>query len=346
MKKYMLFGILALVLQLSQAQTSAIKLGAYYFDGWKKGSKHVTKALVDSFPERKPVWGWVTSTPEAVKSQIDLASNAGISFFSFCWYYAKSNPDAGNQALSYYLDAPNKSALQFNLMVVNHEGFTIRPEDWPDLIPQWIKLFKDPQYLKIQRKPYIAFFSINSLVKAFGSAEAVNKAFDELRSAAKTAGFSGVEIGGCPSPDTRSIALAQNCGFDILTGYNYPGVGLKDTKTPINSLIDRYSWTWKQFENSHLPYIPVATLNWDNRPWRTGDDEKKARHFVGYSSASVYQSVKALKTWLDANPDKTTKERIALLYAWNEYGEGAWLTPSANSKDNLLDGVKKAMNKN
>src|SRR5438034_1397685 len=71
-----------------------IQLGAYYFDGWAKAvSGHLTPRLRDSFPDRKPKWGWVTSTPEIVKDQIDLAADAGLSFFSFCWYY----PDYDHQ---------------------------------------------------------------------------------------------------------------------------------------------------------------------------------------------------------------------------------------------------------
>ena len=44
-----------------------------------------------------------------------------------------------------------------------------------------------------------------------------------------------------------------------------------------------------------------------------------------------------------SNPEKTPKEKIALLYAWNEYGEGARLTPSITAKDNPLNGIKKGL---
>jgi hypothetical protein len=31
---------------------------------------------------------------------------------------------------------------------------------------------------------------------------------------------------------------------------------------------------------------------------------------------------------MDNNPAKTTKERIVLIYAWNELGEGGYLVPT------------------
>jgi hypothetical protein len=93
-----------------------------------------------------------------------------------------------------------------------------------------------------------------------------------------------------------------------------------------------------------LPYIPVATLNWDPRPWANGNNwYSKSTRFTGYNSNTVYRAVKALHEWIYNNPGATSRDRVALLYAWNEYGEGAWLTPSENDTLHLLNGVKRAL---
>ena len=36
---------------------------------------------------------------------------------------------------------------------------------------------------------------------------------------------------------------------------------------------------------------------------------------------------------MDANPKKTTKDRLGLIYAWNEIGEGGWVVPCRDDPD-------------
>lgn len=322
-----------------------LQLGAYYYGGWSAHSKNnLTTSLRDSFPERKPIWGWYTQTPEIIKSQIDVAADAGLSFFSFCWYYSNL-PD--NDALKLYLQAPNKKRLKFSLMVANHAGYIIGPENWPAVTKTWIALFKDPQYLKVNGKPYLTFFSMETLLDEFGSVAAVQQALNVLKKSALDAGLPGITIAVCIGPEPKKIIQARDCGFDILTGYNYHPAGFwhtKATAVPIDSMTVSSRPIWNVFKTSDLPYVPVATLNWDPRPWATpANNYKNEQRYTGYSGSSVYQSVLSLAKWVKENPEHTTPDCIALLYAWNEYGEGAWLTPSDQLKDSLLKGVKRAL---
>ncbi len=47
--------------------------------------------------------------------------------------------------------------------------------------------------------------------------------------------------------------------------------------------------------------------------------------------------------WLDRHPDKTPRERLVLLYAWNENGEGGYLTPTKADGDAYLRAVEAAL---
>lgn len=353
MYKLSLLLLLFLVLLAFQSRKTnppeqPISLGAYYFNGWRPDSRHVTPFLADSFPDREPIWGWVTNTQEVMNAQIDEAADAGLSFFSFCWYYSKSKPlEQTNTIIKTYLNSPNRNRLKYCLLVANHPHNEIGANDWQKATTEWIRQFKSSSYLTVDGKPLIIFFDVSSLIEKFNGAENVREAFDIFRKQAQKDGLKGVMIAACPSPSKSGIKKAEACGFDVITAYNYPGVGFNEgesRQTPIDSLITAEKRIWDRVARvSKLPYIPASTLNWDPRPWADSADYFTKRHYVGYSSGSVYKSTKSLIQWVLNNRDNTIKEPIGLLYAWNEYGEGAWLTPSKNSKDNLLDGVKKAL---
>ena len=322
---------------------SDVQIGAYYFDGWTGKTKHIRETF-NNFPERKPIWGsFVTSTPELMKEQIDLAADAGLDFFSFCWYFDhKNNSDDPpmNNALKLYLRSPNRSRLRFYLMVANHQGYYIDPQNWDRIKKYWIQAIKEPEYLTVNGKPLLVFFEYRKMLENFGSKQALRQALMNLKDEAKKEGVKGLTIGVSVWPGAP-LQEAVDCGFDLITGYNYHEAGLDGLLTPIQRMTDAEYKVWEGLKTPRLPYIPVATLNWDLRPWSDSADREK--RLVGYGEQSVMHSVASLKKWLLENNGFGTKERIGILYAWNEYGEGGWLTPSLPMKDSLLNGVKQVL---
>ncbi|HVD98466.1 MAG TPA: glycoside hydrolase family 99-like domain-containing protein [Cytophagaceae bacterium] len=350
--KYLTTILIALGLSITilSAQNKDVTIGAYYFDGWTgRYPYHITQSLLDSFPEREPKWGWLTSTQSIIDEQICTASEAGLSFFSFCWYYNGKNTfqkEPLNQALGFYLQSKYRTRLRYCLMVANHYGFEIGKEDWPLLITEWIKYFKGNSYLNVEGKPLIIFLGVKSMIQRFGSVENVRLAFDSLRNAAKADGLAGVTVAVCTNPLEEEIKQTINCDPDILTGYNYHTAGFVkgERLIPIDSLRTGEIRAWnKLVQLSPLKYIPVCTLNWDPRPWATrSNGYSKASYYIGYSPESVCRSTQSVLYWTKNHSKAMTKEKIVLLYAWNENGEGAYLTPSRNGTD-MLQGVRKAL---
>lgn len=326
------------------ADTPLVKLGAYYFGGWYEGSSHLKPALINNYPERKPIWGWVTQTQDIMEKEIDAAADAGLYFFSFCWYFNTtdlSENRPATQAISRFTTAANKKRLKFCLLVANHDGYRIDPQNWPALKAHWKKWFQDPGYLKVDGKPLIIFFDINNMITNWGSVQNLKNTFTAFKEEVKNAGLNGIVIAGCPSPTSANgIGYAISAGCDALTGYNYHSSGFFDTiATPVSNMsVVEYGTLWPKFVNTGPYYIPVSTLNWDVRPWSTTPETEK--YFTGFSKTSVASSVAAIKKWILENPHTATKEKLGILYAWNEYGEGGWLSPSDILKDSLLQGVK------
>lgn len=328
-----------------------VKLGAYYFDGWSglTNYTHITKSLIDEYKEREPIWGWITSTADIVKAQIDVAADAGIDFFSFCWYYTKNaNTYAPlNRALNFFLDSENNQRMEFNLMVANRiPACAIGPQNWEDVTTLWINLMKHPQYLKSEGKPLITFFLLSSLIENFGSTFNVRSALEQFRDKAKKAGLKGVAIAACVG--LSEIKTAQEAGIDVLTAYNNHACGVDGDKVelPMSRLISKQEKVWNSFLNCGIPYVPAITLNWDPRPWEENKKKNpnfKMYYYVPYNTETVQEVVSRGIRWVKAHPESTTKEKIITMFAWNENGEGGWLTPTKIGGDYLLKGVTKAL---
>jgi hypothetical protein len=331
-----------------------VRAGAYYFDGWTGKSNHLTPRLRDEFFDREPVWGWRDDSLPIVEQQIDSAADHGLAFFAFDWYWPEgANKETPmNTGLELYLKAANRQRLQFCLLVANHGGFRIGPADWETVTDIWVRLFKEPTHVKVGGKPLLIFFTARDLRNAFGSAAAVKAAFDKLDAKARAAGLEGVCIAACATPGPENnwddLADLKAQGYSCLTGYNYNGFPMKgpDKIQPFSRMIEGHQDLWDRFAaRSPLPYMPVVTVGWDKRPWEDASDPKT--HAVYYPDRTPVQVAdfitRAIK-WMDQHPDKTPKERILLLYAWNENGEGGYLTPTKGMGDAYLRAVGKALN--
>ena len=189
------------------------------------------------------------------------------------------------------------------------------------------------------------FFDPQGLQNAFGGVEGVRKAFESLRTKAKRAGLPGVAIAACTEPGGYA-ELAQS-GYTLLTGYAYyhgfmNGAGRKSFR----ELMELNRGYFSQFaQNTPLPYIPVITTGWDRRPWEQGvfPPEKMSSCCPDRSPQLVEEFVRMGVRWLDEHPEKTTKQRLLLLYAWNENGEGGYLTPTQAEGTEYLKAVERTV---
>ncbi len=342
-----------------------IKLGAYYFAGWagkcpyddgtpenawaKGMPTHFTKKLATEFSGRTPIWGWRDDTRELMEHQIKLASDNGISYFSFCWYWRDNkgpiNPaaieaDSKHLPMNLFMKARNNNLMEYCLLVANHGGAEIIGTDaWKQAADYWIKnYFSHPRYLKSEGKPVIMIFQSRSADK---------DGLAYLQEAARKAGFPGVVVAACGAGTVDE-------GFQAQTLYNTKpkdGLNLTDIH-PFKLLADWNISVWKKRDNNEIPYIPVATIGWDRRPWEAKNGEGFGKgvdisvHFKRgtYKEHELY--FRKLVAWINDHPNKVTKDKLALVYAWNEIGEGGWLVPCKDDpKGKYLQAIKHAVYK-
>jgi hypothetical protein len=314
-------------------QTPRACVGAYYFDGWAGASErwrddpqwtrlnpptHLTKRMIEEFAGREPIWGWRDDKLEIMERQIDLAADQGIAFFAFCWYWNKDlkklDQDPKHTGLNLFLKARNNHRLKFCLLVANHQGFFIQgTEEWAKAADAWLPYLKHPQHLTVNREP---------LVIIFNPGNASKEGLAQIQATALKAGLPGVAIAACGSGKAE-------IGFTHTTHYNIvPGYAAKSEPRPYAELVEAHQRAWNG--STEQPHIPTLTVNWDKRPWE-GPRGLGTVAGAYYSDRTPQQFDSALEsaiTWMDDHPRQTTAERIVLLYAWNELGEGGFLAPT------------------
>jgi NADH/NAD ratio-sensing transcriptional regulator Rex len=339
-------------------------VGAYYFAGWWRCPEpaHYLNGYpsqpVDwrpDFREREPVIGWYDDRQDLVDREIAIAAAGGLDFFVFDYYKAapdpRPHPGANanlNNGLTFFLTSPKKGLMHFAITYPNDGDYAIltKPE-WRTYASKWVELFQDPQYLKIDGRPV---FFINGAEKMSLQWDNVQEVLQILRDKAVIAGFPGVLIGGgLPIPSAGVIHDLTDNGYDFFTAY---GGGFSRLKVGANEYKDVLSLmtdTWDTFlASSKIPYAPVVIQGWDKRPvvpavippdW-VGD-----RYFINKTPEIFGEQLRLARDFLDNNPSMRIKstaggQRMLVIYAWNEIGEGGELIPTLTEGDVYLNQLR------
>ena len=333
-----------------------IKVGVYYYDGWggknakadnpnepwaKNAPRQVTKRMLNEFPEREPVWGWRSDSQEIMERQIDLAADNGVEFFLFCWYWRDTkgpiNLEAiaklpNHESMNRYLKAKNKNRIKFGLLIANHQGAEIvGTENWEKATEHWMQYFNDPQYIKVDSKPLVVIFNAKGIENADMAA---------MQEVAKKQGLSGLNITGCGNTTGKE--------FMTRTHYNVvPGYSGGAEEHPYSELADAQRKQWAGTKEQ--PYIPTVIAGWDKRPWEDASGKgtgggKQGWFYTGRTPEQFKDFLNDSVAWMDKNPEQTIKERMILIYAWNELGEGGYLVPTkGDPKASYLKVVKEVV---
>ncbi len=312
-----------------------VSIGAYYFDGWsgqhrlandtaeawaKNAPTNLSRRMVEEFPEREPLWGWRHDSMEIMEKQIDLAADNGIDFWLFCWYWKEDGGPMNREAIenlpmhtsmNLYLKAKNKDRIKFGLLVANHQGFQITgTENWGKATEFWMQYFNDPQYVKVDGKPLVVIFNSRGIE---------NEDLARMQVIAEKGGLNGLSIAGCGKTSEKNFSYRTH--YNIIPGYS---AGSEEHK--FIEIADAHRKEWAGTEQQ--PYIPQIIVGWDKRPWERKDGGGQGWYFPDHTPQQFKDLLTDAILWMDEHPKETPKERMVLVYAWNELGEGGYLVPT------------------
>lgn len=323
-------------LLLPELPAMKVKLGAYYFPvmiDWGGGSRPGLRAI-DSM---EPLLGYYNErSPEVADWHIAWARRHGISWFAVDWYWNQGE-EFINEALDEGLmNSRFFDQMQFCIHWCNQDpncttfrAYDYSPETLRDLAATLCdRYFSRKNYLTIGGEPVFMVFQPVSLINDNGGLAGAKAALDAMEAAVRLRGFKGINfIAVNNSPVVPDYAAA---GFDSVAPYSFLFANLLPEQTDrvefdYKRIVQRYvEWLGLSQRQAHaqgLSFIPTAWAGWDDLP-RYGESRR------AQSSVTVGNTPAAFRSMAQALPDYVEKEHpLALVEAWNEWGEGTVIEP-------------------
>ncbi len=349
MRQRVFFVVLLCVVLVTTAVNSAhaTDIGVYYYPGWK--SDYINwkdiKGLPGSrspgkpWPERQPLLGYYPEEEAWVaEKHIAWASQYGITFFAYDWYWGDNKPEY-DHALKNYLQAKNRINLKFSLLWAYHIATLKNQKEFDDMVLYWINnYFNQTTYYRIDNKPAIFIYSYDQLeanARIFGATSASLLA--RANNIARQSGFNGIYFiattNAKPGDNIEDFYLS--IGFNAYTGWNYvesKGAKIDDYDVMVNGYIDFYAAAAQT--SKRLPYIVSASPGWDSRPW-SGDAALVRSNPTPEKFSRMLSSAKQL---MDTN---VKIPKILMIEAWNEFGEGSYIEPTKKWGFAYLEAIRR-----
>lgn len=375
---------------ICQGADPAITVASYYFpnyhpgeprnDTWKGPGWDEWKLVREARPRfpgetqpNVPLWGDSDeSDPRVMAQKIDAAADHGVGVFIFDWYYYNDGPYLSRCLDLGYLKAANNSRVRFALMWANHDWMdlhpyrlgtpkpvlfpgTVTPENFRRICDLVIKdYFLQPNYWRIDGKPYFSFYDLEKLLNNFGSVAATRAALDEFRAKALAAGLLGLHLNAVvwgnpilPGEHKAAdpVALVRALGFDSVSSYVWiHHVSLPQQQTDYDAARDGYLAYWDKAATMYgVPYLPNVTMGWDPSPrCFQGDPFSNVGYpFTNTISGNTPERFKAaleiVRRRLLAQP---VGPRVLTINCWNEWTEGSYLEPDTRHGLQYLDSIR------
>ena len=328
-------------------------IGIYYFAGWWRDlpNKYVPAGndWRTNYPDRRALLGEYNEQATMDREIIAAASN-GVSFFQILWYYQgnqqhrEPHQEKLNEGLSLFLASTNNSRVKFTIEFVNHPPFAIESDDaWRQACREWCKAMQHPSYLKIDGRPV---FKIHGLDWFFqqnkGDSREVARRLEVLREIARQAGVGDPLIGAGVMAGGVTAGLAVQ-PYDYLTTYmDVPNLPQRERPYPYATLLGLAARAWTNYAQlGDKPYVPYLPAGWDPRPWKDPRPSFELPTRTDWTAA-----LQQLKATLASHPNLgfptrgNARQPAVLIYAWNEFGEGGFVAPTAGTSAMKLEQIK------
>ncbi|MDE6142365.1 MAG: hypothetical protein K2G03_07150 [Bacilli bacterium] len=301
------------------------KIGAIRWDAWVGDANPVGLEVENTlsnpkYKNRLPFYSKMEgdslkircTDKDTIRKEIEYASTYGIDYFAFCWYPNNSGLDIARKI---FLEI-NQNTLKWCL-ILGTNPFTLDDADW------LIKEFSKESYLKIDNRPVIYLFNVNSSLLEIVNYLRANSNYKPY--------FVGLVWNFKQAKEAKKIF-----DLDALSQYSTPG----QNNISYKELGEQERNRWQEYLNI-AKVVPWVTSGWDKRPrfefpvsWENCQNFDK--EYI------EFPTMDELKLELESAIDFALKNAsdLILIYAWNEFDEGGFIAPTLNNKSINLEKLK------
>ncbi len=350
------------------ARESPYQVGAFYFGSYSRSARNIAQGVARVHGRKDDWWGgvsdfygrepgirkdprdWAGEWPglkpaigyydqarvDTLRRHIRQASDAGLAFFSFYWYWSRQKGgELLPEALASFLEANVPRRMRFNLALYAHpwdDDMALDESNAPAVVDALVGYFARADYLRLPDGRPVFVVGDHRNVRDGAGAKCAQAAcfvsrLDRFLAQLKLATKAklGVEPfvqvqAGAPGWDASREAGGVTClvpPFPMKGGTPYPAFD---------------PGVFKPLANAGKPVSPCMLQNFDERPRQDilVADRAEIRYLVGKTDALFRQNLAATKRFVDAEYARTgsAAARIVYLYAWNEWHEGGVLEPN------------------
>ncbi len=336
-----------------EEQADEFLVGAVYFSGWWRelpNKYHVAgRDWRPEYPQRRPLLGEFNDQA-TMDREIAAAADFGIDFFQILWYDQTADPPHEphqarlNVGLTQFMRSEQAPRLRFTIEYVNHPPFGITSDElWEQTCRTWIDAMRHPSYLQLDGRPVFKIHSTHHfLQQADQETSKVSARIETFRRMVREAGMKDPLIGG-GTVMGWPITGDPVAPYDFLTTYmDMPKLEPRETPYPYSKLVAHAEGYWRHHaREGERPYVPYLPAGWDPRPWK---DPRPAfamptREEWGEALSRVKQAL-IDEPRLGIHTGGGQRFKAVLIYAWNEFGEGGILAPTAGEGTMKLEGVR------
>lgn len=260
-------------------------------------------------------------------ADINYAKRAGISYWAFCYYPSGSGLDIGRNL---YFSSSQRAGLNYSYIFGTG---SFPAANFSALVTE----FSRPYYQKVMNNRPILY-----LLDGTGGYSASDIA--TLRSLTTAAGLGTPYIVVMSANSANASSWATTIGADAISAYTTAlGGGVS-----YSNLMAQNSSDWASHTATGKKVVPWVATGWDNRPryynpvtWLPTTPaineyvQQATAVQVGSQLQNAINRINSVPSASDAN--------TVIVYAWNEFDEGGWLTPTLTSGEDRITSVSEVL---